>query len=305
VTIWPLLFALSSLASADTAWSTWTPQRVYDSHHKRFSDVEAMTAQLARQDVVFLGEQHDDPGTHRMELAVLEAIARRRRDVVLVLEMFERDVQPALDAYLSGEMGETEFLHVSRPWPNYITDYRPLVEFARTHGWRVVAGNIPRPIAAAVSVHGLAAIDSLSDSARALAAAQFNCPMNGDYYKRFAAEMAGHPMGDGPRPSDDELAQLTHRFYLAQCVKDETMAESIARVRTASADPPLVVHVNGDFHSDYHEGTAARAARRLPHAHIAVVSMIPVPSLDTLDPRPMRKRGDWLLFTLAPRDTTP
>ena len=30
-------------------------------------------------DVVFVGEQHDDPNTHRLELAVLEGLARRAR----------------------------------------------------------------------------------------------------------------------------------------------------------------------------------------------------------------------------------
>ncbi len=300
MSLWHLLLMVTGLAAADTAQGSWTPNRVYDSHHKRFSDLEAMAAELSRDDVVFLGEQHDDPGTHRMELAVLESVGRRRHDVVLALEMFERDVQPVLDAYLAGRMSEADFLRMSRPWPNYATDYRPLVEFARAHGWRVVAGNIPRHIAATVSGRGLAAIDSLPDSARVFAAAQFQCPTNDDYYKRFAAEMSNHPMGDGPKPSAREMAAMTRTFYQAQCVKDETMAESIARLRTAGGAPPLVIHVNGDFHSDYGEGTAARTRRRLPGGHIAVVSMIPVPSLDTLQPKSMRKRGDWLVFTLAP-----
>ncbi len=298
-----LFLALTGLVRADTAPGSWTPHRVYDSHHKRFSDVEAMAAQLAREDVVFLGEQHDDPGTHRMELAVLESVGRRRHDVVLAMEMFERDVQPALDAYLAGTMSEADFLRVSRPWPNYPTDYRPLVEFARAHGWRVVAGNVPRHLAAIVSGRGLAALDSLPDSVRALAAARFQCPTNDDYYKRFAQEMTSHPMGDGPKPSAAEMAAMTRTFYQAQCVKDETMAESIARIRSTGTPPPLVIHVNGDFHSDFGEGTAARTRRRLPKAHIAVVSMIPVASLDSLRPKSMRKRGDWLVFTLAPSDS--
>ena len=37
---------------------------------------------------------------------MLEGLARRGRAVTLSLEMFERDVQPALDAYLAGRLSE-------------------------------------------------------------------------------------------------------------------------------------------------------------------------------------------------------
>ncbi|UQT38864.1 ChaN family lipoprotein [Acidaminococcus intestini] len=55
--------------------------------------------------------------------------------LVLSLEMFEKDVQASLDAYLAGRMTEMEFLKVSRPWPNYERDYRHLVEFAKRRGF--------------------------------------------------------------------------------------------------------------------------------------------------------------------------
>ena len=75
--------------------------------------------------------------THRLERAILEGVARRRGSVTLAPEMFERDAQPSLDDYLAGRMSEPEFLKVSRPWPNYATDYRPLVDSpARTSGAR-------------------------------------------------------------------------------------------------------------------------------------------------------------------------
>ena len=114
-----------------------------------------MVAELAKADVVFLGEQHDDPGTHRLQAAVLEGLARRRSGpIVLALEMFERDAQPALDAWLRGASSEADFLAVSRPWPNHQNDYRPLIEIARAENWPVVAGNVPRRLAQAVSRRG-------------------------------------------------------------------------------------------------------------------------------------------------------
>ena len=114
-----LLLALAAQHPDTALAESWAPHRVYDSHHKRFSDFETLAAEAARADVVFLGEQHDDPATHRMELALLQAVARRRGNVVLTLEMFERDVQPILNQYLAGTVSEDRFLRGSRPWPNY------------------------------------------------------------------------------------------------------------------------------------------------------------------------------------------
>lgn len=274
----------------------WAAHRVYDARHKRFADFETLAGAAARADVVFLGEQHDDRATHEMELALLEAVARRRGNVVLTLEMFERDVQPILDQYLAGAISEAAFLSSARPWPNYATDYRPLVEFARAHGWRVIAGNVPRRMASAVATSGLAAVSHWSDSTRGWAAAEFQCPED-DYFRRFGKAMGDHPMGVGPPPSAAELRALIVRFYQAQCVKDETMAESIARAH-GDARTPLVIQYNGDFHSDFGEGTVARVKRRLPGSTLMVISAIPVTSLDSIEAKPLRKQGDWLLFVL-------
>jgi uncharacterized iron-regulated protein len=293
--------------------SGYTPQRVYDSGEKRFSDFEAMLADLARHDVVFVGEQHDDPATHRLERAILEGLARRRTNLVVAMEMFERDVQPALDAYLAGRSGEEEFLKAARPWPRYATDYRALVEMARAHRWPVIASNTPRRIASQFSKTGLTAKTALPEADRDFIAAELSCPPD-DYFKRFAEVMnQGHPGAHGkpseaktPDPKQQaEQNAMIERFYVAQCVKDETMAESIAR-QFASADAaqprPLVVHFNGAFHSDYRLGTASRTLRRLPKSKIRIVTIVPVENLDSLRPEDVRKRGDYILFTLKPRN---
>ncbi|MBK6494538.1 MAG: ChaN family lipoprotein [Gemmatimonadales bacterium] len=282
-----LLLALAVTAPADTIPALWTPHRVYDAKHKRYADLEQMAAEAASSDVIFFGEQHDDGNAHRLERSLLEAVSRRRSDVIVSLEMFERDVQGLLDDYLAGKIDEPTFLKTARPWPNYNADYRPLVEFAKAKGWRVIAANVPRPIASAVSKQGLAAaIGALPDSSRRWAAADFGCPKD-DYFERFGQSMGGH----GPSTPEGMM-----RFYEAQCVKDETMAESIVRARSAGGSP-LVIHMNGAFHSDYRDGTAERVARR-GVKKITVLSAIPVPNLDTIEPKAERKKGEWLFFTL-------
>ncbi|HEX5579948.1 MAG TPA: ChaN family lipoprotein [Gemmatimonadaceae bacterium] len=271
--------------------------RVLDAARGTEVSLGAMLDALAGADVVFVGEQHDDPATHRLELAVLEGLARRGRAVTLSLEMFERDVQPALDAYLAGRSSETAMLAESRPWPNYATDYRPLVEFARERGWPVVAANVPRPLAAAVARGGLAVLDTLPAERRAHVAAELLCP-DGAYRRKFVETMSAGGMhgashgGAADSTASAAAAALLERIYQAQCVKDETMAESLAQ---ALAPERIIVHVNGAFHSDERLGTVERLLRRRPGARVLVVSAVPVPAPGSADVAGLADRGDYVV----------
>ena len=263
-----------------------------------------MIGELSRADVVFFGEQHDDPATHRAELAVLAALGNVKRPVVLSLEMFERDVQPVLDDYLAGRIAESDFLARARPWERYTTDYRALVELARARGWPVIASNIPRRLAGAVSRKGLIALDSLTPVERAFVARDLACPMDA-YFERFAQEMAGHSTGGGPPTATDslEMRKMTDRFYLAQCAKDETMAESIVAAMRTTADGAIVLHVDGAFHSDFALGTVARVARRRPSLRLKVISAIPVDSFALRNTGEYMARGDFVILTRKPPAT--
>jgi uncharacterized iron-regulated protein len=293
-------------ASDSTPVATYVPHRVYDTKHKRFTDFESMLADITSADIAFLGEQHDDPGTHRLEAATLEGLARRRSNVVLALEMFERDVQPQLNAYLAGTLSEKDFLAASRPWPRYATDYRPMVEFAKAWKWPVVAGDIPRKYASMIARGSLTALDTLSPTNRAFAAKQFSCEHD-EYWDRFAKTM-GDMSGHGPeaaKQSPEEKAAALEKIYQSQCAKDETMGESIASAYNAAPPHALVVHVNGSFHSDYRLGTAERARRNLKGKRIVVVNFAPVADLDAANADELRKIGDYVVFTLAPKKTAP
>ncbi len=276
--------------------SGYVPHRVYNSNDKKFSDFEMMLKELATADVVFVGEQHNDPATHRLELAILEGLARRRGSIIVALEMFERDTQQALDDYLTGKITEQEFLKTARPWPNYTTDYRSLIELAKAKGWRVVAGNVPRKYATQVGREGLSVLDKLPSEERAYFATQVNAPKD-DYFKKFAATMSAHPGAFGEKKNESEERAMMERFYQAQCLKDDTMAESVANsFSTANDTKPLVVHFNGAFHSDYGLGTAERAQKRLPKARVQVVSIVPLEQLDSIKADDYRKRGDFVVF---------
>lgn len=287
----------STMSSPQAPWPAYVPQRVYDVHTGVFVDLETLLADLQHADVIFAGEEHDEANTHRLELVLLEGLFRRKADVVLALEMFERDAQPALDRYLADSISEEAFVGAARPWPRYAADYRPLIEFARTHHIPVVASNVPRRIAADVAKNGLGALGKLGAD-RSLAADDIQCPRGGSYYDRFVKAMGQHPGSSGSAAAQTRTAN----FYLSQCVKDETMGESVARA-VQQHPGATILHVNGSFHSDYGDGTPASARRRLPAARLAIVSILPVSNIDAAHAdEDDRGRADYLVFTANSRN---
>lgn len=289
---------MGQLAPMPAPGSTRSTLRVVQASSGAQLSFDELVATASTADVVFFGEQHDDPETHFAEFGLLEGIGRRRSRVVLSLEMFERDVQPMVDDYLAGRVSEAEFLAKSRPWERYATDYRALVMLARVRGWPVVAANVPRPIASAVSRKGLAVLDTLSVTSRALAARDISCPHDA-YYTRFAQEMTGHSAGTGPATASDvaQMLAMTDRFYEAQCVKDETMGESIARALSRAGEDAIVVHFNGAFHSDYRQGTVARTMRRLPNRRALVITAVPTTDPSGAPSGDNALRADYVIFT--------
>ncbi len=286
-------------AAAPAPAPAYVPERVFDTRRKAFTDFEAMLADLARADVILVGEQHDDPNTHRLEAAILQGLLRRGMPATVSLEMFERDVQASLDAYLAGTMDEETFLKGSRPWPRYATDYRALVETARAHKWPVVAANVPRRLASEVAKGGQPALTKLASDEPALVARSVQCPLDA-YFERFAETMNAHPAPGSETKTDDEKRATTERYYLSQCLKDETMAESIVAAFDRQAGRPgPIVHYNGAFHSDFGSGVAERVRRRLPGRRVAIVSMLPVSDIDGVAPDDEDlKRAEYLVYTV-------
>ena len=288
----------SQMSNASTPLSAAPPAftnlRIYDTKAARFVPFSRLAHAMRGVDVVFFGEQHDDPATHAAELAVLATLGAREQ-VVLSMEMFERDVQPLLDRYLAGAVNEKDFLAGSRPWDRYTTDYRGMVELARIRGWPVVAANVPRRIASAVNKLGLAVLDTINATERAYAAKDNSCPKDA-YYKKFVGEMTGHGANAGPQLSEASM----DRIYQAQCVKDETMGESVAAALVKGGRGAVVFHVDGQFHSDGRMGTVERARRRAPSAKTLVLSAIPLADLAKANGAAYAERGDFVLFTRAP-----
>jgi uncharacterized iron-regulated protein len=223
-------------------------------------DMEDSFNILMDYNVIFIGEEHESRVSHHAELTILKGLAKRDSNLVLALEMFERDVQDILDAYLKRKISEKKFLGQSRPWPNYLKDYRPLIAFAKKKGMPVIAANIPRRAAAAVAMANKLSPDVMGEDRRYLPKTLHL--KSKEYYKHFASSMREMPHFTPMK------GKKVDGLYKAQVLKDSVMAASI--------EPFLnrrTLFCCGHFHSDCHLGIPYQLQKNHPKLKIAVIAM--------------------------------
>lgn len=119
----------------------------YKFYNKKSKEVSPkdLIRDLAGYDVVLIGEHHDNSINHWLEKRITEALFEKKKgQVILGAEMFERDNQPALYSYLAGKIEAKNLKDSVRLWKNYETDYRPLLDFAKEKKLSFIATNVPR-----------------------------------------------------------------------------------------------------------------------------------------------------------------
>ena len=255
------------------------------------SSVADIVRSLESVDVVFLGELHDDAVGHAVQYEIFKQAVERyspQRRVSLSLEMFETDVQIVLDEYLKGLITENHFTASSRPWGNYKTDYRPLVELAKERKLDVVAANAPRRYVNMVSRGGRNALDGLSKQAREWIAP---LPYNGAseaYSKKFKSLMG--PSAEAQMGLDNILS--------SQSLWDATMAYSVAESLKKNKGS-LVVHLNGGFHTESRLGTVEHFLKYRPKGKALVVTIRYVDDFRNFDGAKHADLGDYVILTDA------
>lgn len=226
-----------------------------------------MVKAIAEADVVFFGELHNNPICHWLQFELTSDLYQQRDGkIVLGAEMFERDNQLILNEYLEGTISAKSYKKEARLWPNYKTDYAPLVDFAKDSSLKFIATNIPRRYASVVYKQGLDTLESLSPEARSYIAPlpiEYDPELEG--YKNMM-EMAGEHGGPN--------------IPKAQAIKDATMAYSIAGW---AGEGKLFIHYNGSYHSDDFEGILWYLNKYKPNLNIVTISSAEQSNLDELE----------------------
>ncbi len=274
----PLLLAAIAVISLSFSGEKKSHE-IFDAKGKPTTYAELLKA-AKEADIVMFGELHDDPIGHWLQLELTKDLYDVKKEkLVLGAEMFEADDQVVLDEYLRGAVTEKTFRVEAKLWPNYDTDYKPLVEFAKKHQLKFVAANIPRRYANMVYSRGIASLDSVDAAGK-----KFIAPLPIKYdgelkcYKDIFMSAGGHGGENLPK---------------SQAVKDATMAHFILQNWKPGN---LFIHFNGAYHSNNHEGIVWYLRQSKPELKIVVISSTIQKSVDTLEEE-SKGTGDFIIVT--------
>lgn len=247
--------------------------------------VNDIVADMGKADVLFFGEEHDDPTGHQMENEILRALAEKYpAKTALSLEMLTTDKQLVADEYIQSLIREKEFLADAWTWPN-LNDYKPMLDFTRQKRLPVIAANAPARYVNRVTRMGMPALDSLSTDAK-----QFLPPLpldtlTGKYYDKFSKLMGGHSAMPGMN------------LYQAQNVWDATMAWSIGKFIQSHAGWK-VLHLCGGFHAEDKLGTVEQLSMKYGQ-QLKVLTLVAVSDKNWKNPdrKAYSGKADYILLT--------
>lgn len=243
-------FVLLFLSFSNWGWAQEKDSFILVNGKGKKAKLTKMKDDLDDFKLIFFGEEHDNVVAHQMTLELMRYLQDELNEdgasMSFALEMFERDQQACLDSLQNGLFSLTKLGEHTRLWSNYSTDYAPLLSFCLEENIPIIASNIPREYASFLFKNGREALKEKVGLDTA-----FLCDLGfpvDTTLSQYAAlkEMAVH--------------MNALNFIEAQAIKDATMARSIVEELQKGK---VVFHLNGCYHSDYHQGILWYVQRRM------------------------------------------
>ena len=236
--------------------------QILDLKRKNTIFYRELVEKLSSSDIVFLGEVHDNPDHHLIQIQLLQSLSDKWGKFALGVEFIPANKQPPLDEYIQGKASEEEFLKKVNwhdTWGYDYHFYRALLEHQRIMGGSVIAINAPHELVKKVSRAGLGSLNP-EERASLPQTIDLTDKVHRAYLKKI---YQSHPHGN--------LKNFEY-FYEAQCVWEETMAENIAKYYSRYKGKIIVICGNG--HIIHGFGIPKRLRRRIK---ARVMTLMPYP----------------------------
>jgi uncharacterized iron-regulated protein len=195
-----------------------------------------MIEEISSARAIFIGESHDNAGHHQTQLDMIRALHNKEVSLAIGLEMIKKDDQASLDAWISGEISEEDFIPIfSRNWRIGWRLYRDIFIYAREHSIPLVALNVPRSITKKVGQTGFA---SLTDEELSKLPPGVTCELDKEYMDHIAAVFH----------QKESTGSLFEYFCEAQVLWDQSMAWYLVNYMKQNNDRTIVV-LAGSIHA--------------------------------------------------------
>lgn len=263
------LILILPLAIISLALKTDKPAYQIYSQEGKEVKYDKMIKTMEDADLVLFGELHNNPICHWLQLEVTKDLfAVKGKNLVMGAEMFEADNQLIIDEYFNDFIKTKNFEAEARLWPNYKTDYKPLLEFAKENKLHFVASNVPRRYASMVHAQGLDSLANLPDASKAYfppLPIAYDSTLPG--YKSMLEMMKDSP-------------HFNENLPKAQAIKDATMAYFILKNLDENQQ---FIHYQGSFHSNNFDGMVWYLKQARPDLKIVTVASVEQADIEKLD----------------------
>ena len=201
--------------------------------------------------VILVGETHTRYDHHLVQLEILKLLYQKSSKLAIGVEWFQQPVQKHLDAYIAGDIDESEMLHQTGYFNNWRYDYRlyrPIMQYAREHNIPVIALNASKELSEALREHGF---DDLPGELKERLPKSYDWSDKA-YEERLRVVFEQHP----------EYSDGFEQFLRGQLTWDESMAERTAEYLQSIPDARMLV-LAGSGHIAYGSGIPNRIKRRI------------------------------------------
>ncbi|HCC47668.1 MAG TPA: hypothetical protein DEQ38_06070 [Elusimicrobia bacterium] len=210
-----------------------------------------------KNDVIYVGETHDQPLDHAAQYEALKAmkIARGSR-IAVGFEMLNQTLQPVLNDYAEGKLTEAEFLAKidwQKEWGFDYAMYKPLFDFIVQNKLRAIALNVPKKVVGKIARTGL---ESLTPEEKQYLPEKVEITQHKKYNDYLKATFGGH--GSSPMAK-----MFTMENYLASMAAwNEGMGARVADFLTLNPGYAVLV-IAGNGHLLYNAAIPASVKARV------------------------------------------
>ena len=274
--------------------------RIWEVESERYLSADELVEALATKRFVLLGEKHDNPDHHSLQLALVDALASSGRLAGISFEMLASPITPRLKTLPTRTFESANALAAYLEWDDRGWDwelYGPLVKRVVDLRIPIAAGNISRDQMSAM-------YSPASDEADKSAPPRSQQPLSSDALASLRADIDTSHCGMLPESQFDAMLRV-------QQGRDLEMARSLMALPSASGVRVLIA---GNYHTRQDIGVpnylfAADSARApaLERGDIVNVSLLEV-ATGELEPAAYletslgQASADYLWFTPALSD---
>ena len=280
--------------------------RIIDSRTGTPITFETLIAQISGNDVIYLSEKHNNPSHHQFQHQVIKALIQQDISPVLAFEFFAMAETPVLLNFIdSGKVPhspkmmavmETD-LRKKLGWDSQPDDlwkfYWELLVLAREKGLQTAGIDLTTSLTRRITRKGL---DGLTPIEKDMI---FSTSLNNPAYQAYMEDLfkqvhCGMAMPD-----------MQKRLYDTWLARNDTMAQSISRLKQHAKGP--VVVIIGGGHTEYGLGVMDRLSELAPNisqTNIALTEILrdPAPLYNYLEPLILdgfgaRLPADFLVFS--------